>query len=132
MNNIFEKASRAKLRFPTTRGNLSVEQLWDLPLDKGEVNLYNLAQGLLEEVTDKPVEKLSFFSKAVTVDETAELKFEIVKHIVTTRVAEAEAQQTEAIKRTQRQELDALIAAKKAEAKQGLSLEELEAMRAKL
>ena len=132
MNNVFEKASRAKLRFATVRGNLSVEQLWDLPLDKGEVNLYNLAQDLLTQVADKPAEKLSFFNKAVTVDETAELKFEIVKHIVTTKVAEAEAQQTEAIKRTQRQELDALIAAKKAEAKQGLSLEELEAMRAKL
>lgn len=132
MNNIFEKASRAKLRFATARGNLSVEQLWDLPLDKGEVNLYNLAQDLLTQVADKPAEKLSFFSKAVTVDETAELKFEIVKHIVTLRVAEAEAQQTEAIKRTQRAELDALIATKKAEAKQSLSLEELEAMRAKL
>ena len=46
--------------------------------------------------------------------------------------SEAEAQQTEAIKRTQRAELDALIAAKKAEAKQNLSIEELEAMRAKL
>ena len=132
MNNVFEKASRAKLRFETARGNLSVEQLWDLPLDKGEVNLYNLAQDLLTQVADKPAEKLSFFSKAIAVDETAELKFEIVKHIVTVRVAEAEAQQTEAIKRTQRAELDALIAAKKAEAKQNLSLEELEAMRAKL
>ena len=132
MNNIFEKASRAKLRFPTPRGNLSVEQLWDLPLDKGEVNLYNLAQELLTQVADKPAEKLSFFSKAVTVDETAELKFEIVKHIVTVRVAEAEANQNEAIKRSQRAELDAIIAAKKAEAKQNLSLEELEAMRAKL
>ena len=132
MNNAFEKASRAKLRFTTARGNLSVEQLWDLPLDKGEVNLYNLAQDLLTQVADKPAEKLSFFSKAVSVDETAELKFEIVKHIVTSRVAEAEAKQTEAIKRTQREELDSLIAAKKAEAKQGLSLEELEAMRAKL
>lgn len=132
MNNVFEKASRAKLRFATARGNLSVEQLWDLPLDKGEVNLYNLAQDLLTQVADKPAEKLSFFSKAIAVDETAELKFEIVKHIVTVRVAEAEAQQTEAIKRTQRAELDALIAAKKAEAKQNLSLEELEAMRAKL
>ena len=132
MNNIFEKASRAKLRFPTPRGNLSVEQLWDLPLDKGEVNLYNLAQDLLTQVADKPAEKLSFFSKAVTVDESAELRFEIIKHIVTARVAEAEANQNEAIKRTQAAELDTLIAAKKAEVKQNLSLEELEAMRAKL
>lgn len=132
MDNIFEKASRAKLRFSTVRGNLSVEQLWDLPLDKGEVNLYNIAQELLANVADKPAEKLSFFSKAVAVDETAELKFEIVKHIVTTKVAEIDAKLTEEVKRTQRKELDDLINAKKAEAKQSLSLEELEAMRAKL
>jgi branched-subunit amino acid aminotransferase/4-amino-4-deoxychorismate lyase len=132
MNNIFEQASRKRLRFQTPRGALSVEQLWDLPLDKGEINLYVIAQDLLTQVADKPAKELSFFIKAVSTDETAELKFEIVKHIVTTKVAEAEANQTEAIKRTQRAELDALIAAKKAEAKQNLSLEELEAMRAKL
>lgn len=132
MDNVFEIATRQKYRFATVRGNLSVEQLWDLPLDKGEVNLYQLAQGLLEEVADKPAEKLSFFSKAVSIDETATFKFEIVKHIVTVRVAESEAKQTEAVKRTQKQELDALIAAKKAEAKQSLSIEELEAMRAAL
>ena len=94
MNNIFEKASRAKLRFPTPRGNLSVEQLWDLPLDKGDVNLYNIAQELLANVADKPTKQLAFFSKAVSVDESAELRFEIVKRIVTVRVAEAEAKQT--------------------------------------
>lgn len=132
MDHIFEKASRAKLRFSTVRGNLSIEQLWDLPLDKGEVNLYNIAQELLANVADKPAEKLSFFNKAVSVDETAELKFEIVKHIVTTKVAEIDAKLTEEVKRTQRKELDDLINAKKAEAKQSLSLEELEAMRAKL
>ena len=30
--NLFEIASRNKLRVPTTKGDLTVEQLWDLPL----------------------------------------------------------------------------------------------------
>ena len=30
--NIFEYATRAKLRFASSRGDLTVEQLWDVPL----------------------------------------------------------------------------------------------------
>ena len=40
MINIFEQASRKALRFQTIKGELTVEQLWQLNLDKGEVNLY--------------------------------------------------------------------------------------------
>ena len=129
---IFEQATRAKLRFQTARGNLSVEQLWDLPLDKGDITLHTLVEELLNETSKTTSDKLSFFKKAVPTNKTAELKFEIVKHIVTTRVAEMENKLLESIKETEKNELDKLIAAKKAEAKANLTLEELEAMRAKL
>lgn len=132
MVNIFEQASRQKLRFQTTRGNLSVEQLWDLPLEKGEVNLYDLAENLLEEVSKKPVKKLSFFKKSKNVDETAELKFEIVKHIVTTRVSEIEDKEVAAARQSEIEEIDRLIAEKEAEARSNLSLDELKAMKKKL
>ena len=59
-------------------------------------------------------------------------KFETEDGKLFDKQSEAEAKQTEAIKRTQKEKLDTLIAAKKAEAKQSLSLEELETMRAKL
>lgn len=130
--NIFEQASKQKLRFSTVRGNLSVEQLWDLPLEKGDINLYQIAEELLEEVSKKPAKKLSFFKKSVGTDETAELRFEIVKHIVTTKVAEAEDKVSEAARKTELADIDRLIAAKEAEAKAGLSLDELKAMKAKL
>ena len=32
--NIFEEASRKKIRVKTSRGSLSVEKLWDLPLEE--------------------------------------------------------------------------------------------------
>jgi len=132
MNNIFEKAARTKLRFQTARGSLSVEQLWDLPLESGEVNLYKLAEELLGEVSTKPAKKLSFFKKSVSADETAELRFEIVKYIVVTRVAEIEEKTNKAVVDSEKRELDQLIAAKEQEAKGNLSLEELKAARAKL
>ena len=129
---IFEQASKQKLRFLTPRGNLTVEQLWDLPLDKGEVNLYQLATELVAEVTSKPEAELSFFKKATTKNEVAELKFNIVKHIVTTKVTELEAKQNEAVIKSEIAELDKLIAAKEAESKASLSLEQLKEMKAKL
>lgn len=130
--NIFEHASKAKLRFQTVKGNLTVEQLWDLPLDKGEVNLYQLATELLVDTQNKPEQALSFFKKTTSKNELAQLKFDIVKHIVTTKVAEIEDKTNEAIKQSEIAELDKLIAAKEAEAKAGLSLDELKAMKAKL
>lgn len=129
---IFEQGSRQKIRFQTVKGNLTVEQLWDLPLDKGEVNLYQLATELVTEVTNKPEAELSFFKKATTKNDLAELKFNIVKHIVTTKVAELEAKQNEAVIKSEIEELDKLIAAKEAESKASLSLEQLKAMKAKL
>lgn len=129
---IFEQASKAKLRFQTVKGQLSVEQLWDLPLDKGEVNLYQLATELLVDTQNKPEQALSFFKKATSKNELAQLKFDIVKHIVTTKVAEIEEKSNEAVKQSEIAELDKLIAAKEAEAKAGLSLDELKAMKAKL
>lgn len=129
---IFEHASKAKLRFQTVKGQLSVEQLWDLPLDEGEVNLYQLATELLVDTQNKPEQALSFFKKTTSKNELAQLKFDIVKHIVTTKVAEIEDKTNEAVKQSEIAELDKLIAAKEAEAKAGLSLDELKAMKAKL
>ena len=130
--NIFEQASKDKLRFQTVKGNLTVEQLWDLPLDKGEVNLYQLATELLVDTQNKPEQALSFFKKTTSKNELAQLKFDIVKHIVTTKVAEIEDKTNEAVKQSEIAELDKLIAAKETEAKAGLSLDELKAMKAKL
>ena len=41
--NLFEIASRKKLRIPTTKGDLTVEQLWDLPLKSTGLSLDKIA-----------------------------------------------------------------------------------------
>lgn len=49
--NIFEVASRKKLTITTPRGLLSVEQLWDLPLKSGQLNLNNIAVALKHKIS---------------------------------------------------------------------------------
>lgn len=132
--NIFEQASRIKLRFETPKGLLSVEQLWDLPLKQGNTTLYSIAKELqtkLEKET-KPTETLSFFKTTEAKDTVTELQFEIVKHIVTTKVAEAEESATAAERQTKKAQIAALIAKKKEESMENMSLEELEKLQASL
>ena len=110
MTNIFEQASRKALRFQTVRGELTVEQLWQLNLDKGEVNLYQLATELVADVNNKPQKELSFFKKKTNKNELAELKFAIIEHIVTTKVSEIEENESAAVRKSEIDEIDKLIA----------------------
>lgn len=127
--NIFEQASRQKVRFETRMGNLSVEHLWDLPLTStrpDKVNLDDIAVELHRAVEAQGTES---FVKSKKKDEILQLKFDIVKHIIDTKVAENEAKLASAAKQSKRAEIDALIASKEGEALAGLSVEELRQMR---
>ena len=78
---MFEKASRLKLRFASTRGGLSVEDLWDLSL----ANLNGLAKGINKAI--KASEEEDFLKEAKKTDTEAKLAFEIVLHILNTKKA---------------------------------------------
>ena len=132
MVNIFEQASRKALRFQTVKGELTVEQLWQLNLDKGEVNLYQLATELVADVNNKPQKELSFFKKKTNKNELAELKFAIIEHIVITKVSEIEENESAAVRKSEIEEIDRLISQKEAESKSSMSLEELKKLKAKL
>ena len=132
MTNIFEQASRKALRFQTVKGELTVEQLWQLNLDKGEVNLYQLATELVADVNSKPQKELSFFKKKTNKNELAELKFAIIEHIVITKVSEIEENESAAVRKSEIDDIDRLIAQKEAESKASMSLEDLKKLKAKL
>jgi len=56
---MFEKASRSKLRFMSTKGLLTVEDLWDIPLtSKNGVSLDDIAKSLHKQI--KESEETSF------------------------------------------------------------------------
>lgn len=82
--NIFEIAVRMKYRF-TYKGQLSVEDLWDLSLEA----LDTIFKNLNKEIKASAEESL-LNTKTKQTEET-ENKIEIIKYIVTTKQAEAKA-----------------------------------------
>ena len=83
---MFEKASRLKLRFEYMNGGqLTIEQLWDLPLESNghKANLYDIARALYACV--KSDEDLPFLSSEKKEDAIVKLKFDIVKYIIETK-----------------------------------------------
>lgn len=128
--NIFEQASRLRLRFDTPKGALSAEDLWDLPLTAtaGKANLDDIARGLNRELKAS-VDELSFVTPPpVKTDTTKALSFEIVKHIIAVRVKERDDAQHAAEARDKKQRLLELIDRKKNLELEGKTVEELQAL----
>jgi len=125
---MFEKASRLKLRFYTPVGNLTVEDLWDLPLSasQGRASLDDLAKQLNKAVKESGEE--SFVIQKSTEDEILLLKFEIVKHVIKVKLQEAKDNENAAIKRAQKDKIMAIIADKDDAELHGKSKEELVAL----
>ena len=124
---MFKEASRLKLRFSTPIGLLSIEDLWDLPLEsKTKVNLDSIAILLNREIKDTKEE--SFISKS-KVNPVTELKLEIVKAIIEIKLKEADEKLKAKVKAEQRNKIDAIISKKEDESLESLSLEELKALR---
>lgn len=82
-SNLFELATRRKFRFETTRGNLTIEELWDLSIE----SLDRIAVALHKKVNSE--ETVSFVNTSKKVNTGDELKLEIVLHVINVRVTEA-------------------------------------------
>lgn len=122
---MFEIASRKKLRVKTSIGELTVEQLWDLPLTSTRgVNLDDIAIKLSQEITKQ---QLSFVSDNAK-KEDADLKvlFDIVIHIIEVRKNEVKAAQEKASNLSMLKMLKELRAEKQTESLKSLSQEELD------
>lgn len=125
-----EKAIRNKFRFPSPVGDLTLEQLWDLPLQSTRANRPDL-DGVAKEVNRHLREQAEeSFVETSPSPVKAELqeKLDIVVHIIKTLQAENAAARDIAAKRAQKHKLLEILAAKKDQDLQGKSIEELEAM----
>ena len=119
--NIFEYAVRNKIRFPF-KGMISAEDLWDLSL----ANLDSIYKTLNKQV--KQSEEESLLVTKTSVDTELEVQIEIVKHIVSVKLAEQEAREKAAAKKAQKQKIMAIIATKEDEALQNSSVDDLRKM----
>lgn len=125
--NMFEKASKQKLRFESNRGMLTVEDLWDLPLKhRSGLDLDTLAKGLNRQIKEQ--EEESFVVKASSTSTTLKTKFDIVKHIIDVRLAEKEKAEEAAAKKAKKDKIMEVIARKEDQSLENLSVEELKSM----
>lgn len=127
MSDLFERATRQKLRFETTAGNISVEDIWSLPLSSGKVNLNDLAKELNKEI--KSFEEEDFVNKTSnSKNDDVKLKFDIILHVIKYKAEEAEAKERAILTSEKRRSIQALIEKKESEQLEQLSIEELKAL----
>lgn len=119
--NLFEMATRSKLRFPSTKGELSVEDLWDLSDKDLDVVYKNLKD---QEVKSSEESLLD----DANVDPKLTAAIGIVRYIFTTKRKEKLAEKERINKKqTQKKYIDAL-SKKQDEAIEKMSEAELRAM----
>lgn len=126
---MFEKAARLRLRFATPIGELSAEDLWELPLTSAggkKANLDDLARALHQQIEQAPT--VSFVKKSTPVSAVPQLKFDIVLHIINVKLAEDEAAAKAKATRERKQQIMALIEQKQNDALSASSIEDLRAM----
>ncbi|MGD9678171.1 MAG: hypothetical protein AB7V16_07380 [Vulcanibacillus sp.] len=116
---MFEKASRMKLRFQSSRGVLSVEDLWDLSLEQ----LNTLAKGLKKQLQNAAEE--DFLEVQSSEDLIVQLEFDIVLYILNTKKNEKKAREEAVAKKNEKKKLLDILNRKKDESLETLSEEEL-------
>lgn len=120
MENIFIAASRIKLRFSTNKGELSVEELWDLSL----TSLDNIARSINKQLKDS--EEESFIKKKSNADANLTIALEILKAIISTKQEEAEAKSNKVKKAAEIALLKDLLAEKQLDGLKSLTPAEIQ------
>ena len=126
MDNLFLQATREKFRFESSKGDLSVEQLWDLPLtSRTGFDLDTVAKAVNADLKSSNEESFVNASNNPAVSRL-QAKLEVVKAIIEVKLAQAEATKKHAEKVAERQRLMEVLHSKKDQELQGLSVEEIE------
>jgi hypothetical protein len=118
--NIFEKATREKLRFSSAKGQLNVEDLWGLSL----AALDRIAVGIHEKLESSGTK--SFIGRPSVKSREESLRFEIVKHIIDVKVQENEDSRKKVEVASQKEFLENLLKEKKMDELKGLTPEQIE------
>lgn len=127
---MYKKASRLKLRVQTKFGPLTVDQLWDLSLDKLSVVIKELHAELKKNNVQE--EELAFLEGPVEGKskeaEEAQLRYDIVKDIYLTKQSESKDAMARLEKKREANRIAEILQEKQDEALKGKSIEELQKM----
>lgn len=113
---IFEQASRAKLRFDF-KGSQSVEDLWDLSVQ----DLDTIYKGINSKLKSSNEESLLASGRKTKDATELELKVEIIKYIVGTKIAEQDARAKAKESKAKKAQLLAVLERKQNQAVENMS-----------
>lgn len=123
---MYKQAAQLKLRFETPKGQLSVEQLFDLSMTDLSTTIKRINTLLKKE---QAVDNELAFLEGIDVTETQNaLRFKILKDVYLTKKEARDAAALDYEKKQRNQRIAELIAKKKDEALESKSIEELEKM----
>jgi hypothetical protein len=123
--NLFLIAAKQKLRFPSVRGELLTEQLWDLPLTATNgFSLDAVAKSINGSL--RALNEESFVENTSSAEKTQlSAQLEIVKFVIADKQAAAKAAAERAAKRARRHKLLEALEAKDNAAIEGMSREDI-------
>jgi len=121
MEQLFITASREKLRFASSKGLLTTEDLWSLSLTSLDA-IYIV----LSDEKDKTSKK-SLLEKKTSANTELDIKLDILKFIVETKQAEANDKLAKTVKQQEATKLKELLAKRHEDKLNELTVEELEA-----
>jgi len=126
--NLFEKATRKKLRFHTDKGILSIEDIWDLPLIHGRngTSLDTLYKELNKERQKQDGE--SIIVPTLQVNTKTKLKFDLVKYIIQVKLKEREEKEKFIENQEKKEKIMSIIAAKQDESLINTDIDDLKKM----
>lgn len=113
--NMFETATRLRLRWASNKGMLSVEDLWALPLRAGRIDTLCLDMLAKQEHEHLQKTAISFVDDVSTAREQDTLRLDILKHIIAVKKAEAQAASVRQVNLQRKQQLLGLLAQKENE-----------------
>ena len=109
---LFEYASRNKLRFASIKGELTAEQLWDVPLrSRDDFNLDVIARGTSRGLKSASEESFVETTKNPTRDRL-DTALEVVKYVIGVKLSEEQAAKTRADNAIEREKLLKILAEK--------------------
>lgn len=122
---IFERATKQKLRFESVRGELTVEQIWDLKLSsRDEFNLDNMIKGINKKLREE--EEESFVEPVYNENKTKlQLSFDILKHVIDYKIKAKDRVEKAAVNAAQKAKLTQILLDKQDKGLTELSEEEL-------
>jgi len=132
MTDLFLQATRRKFRFPSNKGDLSVEQLWDLPLtSRNGFDLDTVAKTVNTHL--KAASEESFVvTSSNPAKTTLQEQLEVIKAIIAVKLDEAAKAKIRSDRAAERQRLLEILDQKEDDELKGLSREEIKKRLAEL